>query len=77
MPRILTVHLNLSLFILRQIATARESKQTHRLISFGSRCVFAQGRFDFMSFSLVVELPGEVDAGVSAIRRGNDSVGVR
>lgn len=43
----------------------RESKQTHRLIRFGSRRVFAQGRFDFMSFPLIVERPEEVCAGVS------------
>lgn len=44
----------------------RESKQTHCLIRFGSRRVFAQGRLIFMSFPLIVERPEEVDAGVQA-----------
>lgn len=48
----------------------RESKQTQRLIRFGSRRVFARGRFDFMSFPLIVERPEEVSAGVSAVAWG-------
>lgn len=42
----------------------RESKQTHCLIRFGSQCVFARGRLIFMSFSLIVKRPEDVDAEV-------------
>lgn len=59
-------------------ANSRESKQTHCLIGFGSLRVFAQGRFIFMSFSLIVEKPEEIEAEVLAFAyRGNDSVRIR
>lgn len=61
---ILTVHLNLSLIYSQANSQGRESKQTCCLIRFGSQRVIAQGRFDFMSFSLIVERPEEVDAEV-------------
>lgn len=60
---ILTVHLNLGLFIFRQMVMAGEV----------NKCVFAWGCLIFMSFLLIVERPEDAD---EALARGNDSVGI-
>lgn len=73
---ILTIHLNLSLFILQQTAMAGKVNKQIAWLGLAANVLSLGAVFDFMSFPLIVERPEEVNARVWAIAGGDDSFGI-